>query len=89
MTHIARLARWLQRGGATVVLLACGSDGLLLPEDGQPAALAVVDGNNQSAQVGASLADAIVVLVTDGTGRPVAGARVSFEVTSASGGELA
>jgi hypothetical protein len=71
-----------------VLGIACGSDGLLLPGDGEPAALAVVGGNNQSAQVGALLAEAVVVRVTDGTGRPVAGATVTFGVTSTSGGEL-
>jgi adhesin/invasin len=75
-------------GAVAVFSVGCGSDGLLLPGDGQPAAVAVVDGNNQSAQVGAPLADAVVVRVTDGTGRPVAGATVIFRVTSASGGVL-
>ena len=73
---------------ACVVALACGGDELLLPGDGQPAALAVVGGDNQSAQIGAPLPDAIVVRVTDATGRPVAGTRVNFAVTSGSGGEL-
>ncbi len=73
---------------AAAVVLACGGDDLLLPGDGQPAALAVVAGNHQSAQVGAPLADAVVVGVTDATGRPVAGARVAFRATSAAGGEL-
>ncbi|MGH7517854.1 MAG: hypothetical protein ACREOC_10345 [Gemmatimonadales bacterium] len=73
---------------AALLALACGGDGLLLPGDGQPAALAVVAGNNQNAQVGAPLGDPVVVGVTDATGRPVAGARVGFQVTSAAGGEL-
>ncbi len=75
-------------GAVAVLALACGSDQLLLPGDAQPAALAIVDGNNQSAQVGAPLAEAVVVRVTDATGRPVAGAEVTFRVTSSSGGEL-
>ncbi len=74
---------------AAAFALACGGGDLLLPSDGQPAALAVVGGNNQSAQVGAPLADAVVVGVTDATGRPVAGARVAFRATSATGGNLA
>jgi hypothetical protein len=75
-------------GAVAVLAVACGSDQLLLPGDAQPAALAIVDGNNQSAQAGAPLAEAVVVRVTDATGRPVAGAQVAFRVTSASGGEL-
>ncbi len=75
-------------GAVAVFGLACGSDDLLLPSDGRPAALAVVSGNNQSAQVSAELPDAVVVRVTDATGRPVAGARVTFQVTSPSGGGL-
>ncbi len=81
----------LTSGGAAAaaaVVLACGGDDLLLPGDAQPAALAVVAGNNQSAQVGAPLGEEVVVRVTDGTGRPVAGARVAFRITSASDGEI-
>jgi hypothetical protein len=74
--------------GGALLMLACGSDGLLLPSDSQPAALAVVDGNHQNAQVGAPLPEPVVVKVTDGTGRPVVGARIVFRVTSTSGGEL-
>jgi hypothetical protein len=71
-----------------MLLIACGSDGLVLPSDAEPAALSVVGGNNQTAQVGAPLAAPVVVRVTDGTGRPVAGARVVFRVTAGSGGSV-
>src|SRR5688500_14972636 len=74
--------------GIGVLGLACGGNELLLPDDGRPAALAVVDGDHQSAQVGAPLPQPLVVRVSDATGRPVAGAQVTFAVTSGSGGEL-
>jgi adhesin/invasin len=69
-------------------ILGCGGTDLLLPGDNQPAALAVVQGNHQNAQVGAPLPDPIVVRATDATGRPVAGAQVTFRLTSPAGGEL-
>jgi adhesin/invasin len=71
--------------GASV---ACSGDGLTLPGDREPAALDVVDGNNQSARVGAPLPEPVVVRLTDGSGRPVIGAPVSFRITSGSGGTL-
>ncbi|HET8622011.1 MAG TPA: Ig-like domain-containing protein [Gemmatimonadales bacterium] len=69
-------------------LLACGSDRLLLPADAAPATLTVVAGNNQTAQVGEALAAAIVLRVSDATGRPVSGAHVSFQVASGTGGSI-
>jgi VCBS repeat-containing protein len=69
---------------ATVILGACSSgDGLLLPSEGEPAAIAVVRGDSQSARVREPLAKPVVVEVTDSRDRPVEGATVTFELTSA------
>jgi adhesin/invasin len=73
---------------AVGVSVACSGDSLTLPGDREPAALDVVDGNNQSARVGAPLPEPVVVRLSDGSGRPVVGASVSFQVTSAAGGTL-
>lgn len=64
----------------TCLLLAaaCGGDDLVLPSEGSPAAIAVVQGDGQSGRVGETLADPIVVLVTDTRDRPVVGVAVAF-----------
>ena len=61
-----------------LVVLSCGGDELLLPAEGEPAALAIVDGDAQTGPVGGQLAAPLVVRVTDSRGRPVAGAQVAF-----------
>lgn len=73
--------RWLTMAG--LLLVACGGgDGLLLPSEGQPAAIEVLRGDRQSGRVGEPLADPLVVEVTDTRNRPVEGASVTFELTS-------
>ncbi len=64
---------------------ACGGSDLTLPSEGRPATLAVVAGNDQTANGGQPLPDPIVVLVTDGASRPVAQIRVAFVVTAGGG----
>ena len=63
----------------------CGGDDLVLPDDGQPAAIEVVEGNGQSAGVGALLAAPLVVRVLDAEGRPVPSLAVAFVVVSGNG----
>jgi hypothetical protein len=63
---------------ALALLVACGGGDLLLPAEGEPAALRVVRGDGQSGRVGAALADSVVALVSDGQGRPVAGVPVAL-----------
>jgi PKD repeat protein len=66
-----------------LLLVACNAgDGLLLPSEGQPAAIEVLRGDGQSGRVGEPLADPLVVEVTDTRNRPVEGATVTFELTS-------
>jgi PKD repeat protein len=70
-----------------VLLAACGGgEGIVLPGDGEPAAIAVVDGNEQLGRVGEPLNEPLVVQVTDSRGRPVEGATVAFEFSSAAAG---
>src|SRR5688500_9319747 len=73
---------------ATAAGVACGGSELLLPGDSLPAALAIVQGNHQSARVGESLAEPIAVRVSDAGGRPVAQARVMFAATSGAGARI-
>ncbi len=58
------------------VLPACGSN-LVLPDDNSPAALRVVDGDDQEGTVGSLLAP-LVVQVTDANSQPLEGVRVEF-----------
>jgi hypothetical protein len=73
---------------ALALLAACGGDGLVLPEQGQPAAIAVVRGAGQQGHVGGALPDSVVVRVTDATGRPVAALRIAFKVASGGSGAI-
>lgn len=73
---------------ATALAMACGGGDLLLPGDGQPATVAILQGNNQNTRVGEPLPEPIVVRVNDAAGRPVAQARVVFTATSGSGASI-
>ncbi|HWN19950.1 MAG TPA: hypothetical protein VNO19_13635, partial [Gemmatimonadales bacterium] len=72
---------------ALLLLAACGGgDGVVLPDEGDPAAITVLRGDDQRGRVGEPLNDPLVVQVTDSRGRPVAGATVAFEFSSAGAG---
>jgi VCBS repeat-containing protein len=68
--------------GLSLVLAACGGGDLTLPPDGAAANIEVVTGNGQSARVGSTLPESLVVKVTDTQDRPVADANVVFEFTA-------
>lgn len=68
--------------GLSLALAACGGEGLILPPDGAPAHIEVMSGNGQSGRVGSTLAESLVVNVTDTEDRAVAGANVVFEFTA-------
>ena len=70
---------------AVVLLLACGGGDLVLPSEGEPATLEVVQGNGQSGRVGSALAEPIVARVTDSQDRPVTDAAVAFVLDAAAG----
>ena len=63
--------------------IACGGDNLTLPDEGEPAAIAIDDGNLQNGTVGEALGDSLVVMVTDRFDDPVGGVAVTW---SAEGG---
>ena len=63
---------------AVFALASCGGGDLMLPNEGQPASLAVVRGDRQNGTVGQALPDSFVVRVTDRFGDPVPGAEVTW-----------
>ena len=67
---------------AAAAVLSCGGDDLVLPSEGEPARVAVVEGNGQSGRVGEMLARPVVVEVTDAGGRPVAGSAVELQLAN-------
>lgn len=71
---------------ASCLLAACGGGDLVLPEDGGPASIRVVDGDGQQGSVGAPLSAPVIVEVTDAKGQPVEGVTVEFSLTSAGDG---
>jgi adhesin/invasin len=60
--------------------LSCGGDDLTLPNEGQPAELTEVRGDEQNGTVGQPLADSLVVRVRDRFGTPVADVEVTWAV---------
>ena len=71
---------WLALLAATT---ACGGGSdLLLPGSGEPAAVSLLQGNQQNGRVGEALPQPLVVSVTDASGRAVEGATVLFVLTN-------
>ena len=54
-----------------VAVLACVGDGLILPQEGEPATLVIVGGDDQADTVGSVLPDSLVVRITDRGNRPI------------------
>jgi adhesin/invasin len=63
---------------AIVALAGCGGEGLVLPNEGEPAEVAPVRGNGQNGAVGEPVEDSLVVEVTDRFGNPVTNLEVSW-----------
>jgi hypothetical protein len=59
-------------------LAACAGDSLILPEDREPATLAILAGSGQADTVGRVLRDSLVVRVTDPGDRPIRNLAVHF-----------
>jgi VCBS repeat-containing protein len=59
---------------------ACSGDGVVLPDEAKPAAIAIVSGDTQQAPAGAALDQPLVVKVTDALNRPVEGRAVAFTI---------
>ncbi len=70
-----------------ITLAACGGEDLVLPNEGEPASLAVVRGNKQSGTIGEALGDSLVVQVTDRFNNPVPNALVTWRAEG--GGSVA
>ncbi len=66
-----------------LTLASCGGDDLVLPSEGQAAAIEIMEGNGQSGRVGETLQDSLLVRVTDVADRPVSGATVAIELSGA------
>jgi hypothetical protein len=73
--------------GFPFINAACGGDNLTLPSEGQPAHIAI-QGSGQQGEVGSTLDQQLVALVTDTQDRPVEGATVEFVLTDDLGGGL-
>jgi len=63
-----------------MLLASCGGEELVLPEEGVPSSIVIVDGNGQSATIGTALPEPVIVRVLDVQGRPVQGQQVTFTV---------
>ena len=66
---------------ALVTLVGCAADSLVLPGEGEPAVVSILNGDDQQGVVGQPLADSLSVRVSDGHDRPVMNQVVSFVVT--------
>jgi hypothetical protein len=78
----SQLPRIVVIGVASLVLAACGGDH---KTPSTPASITIVSGNNQTGVAGSALPDALGVLVTDASGRPVAGISVNWTVVAGGG----
>lgn len=88
MTHPSgRIARFqaLALAVSASLLPACGSDGLTLPDQTEPARVEAVSGSNQAGSTGTMLAEPLVVRVTDSEGRPVFERKVAFVLVEGDG----
>lgn len=78
-------SRVISRHSALLVaaaLLGCGGSDLTLPADGAPAAITMVNGDNQVGAAGSPLAAPLEVRVVDGRGDPVPNQSVAFTLDS-------
>jgi Invasin, domain 3/Bacterial Ig-like domain (group 1)/Filamin/ABP280 repeat len=61
-----------------IAATACGGEDLVLPNQGEPASLTLVQGNQQSGTIGEAVSESLVVRVTDRFEDPVANALVTW-----------
>lgn len=87
MTTIRRRLASLIAFALPVLAVACGGEGVVLPNESRPAVITRVSGDSQSAAAGVALAKPIVVRVGDALNRPVEGQTVTFTV-GAGGGQV-
>lgn len=67
---------------------ACSGGDLFLPEEGEPASIEIIQGNEQFGRVGEPLAEPIVAQVSDSRGRPVPDVPVTLELYAEEGAEV-
>ena len=79
------LGRVVRAALAVLALAACGGNDIVLPDEGEPAEIAAVGGNEQSRPAGNLLPDSLTVKVTDVQDRPVFDVPVTFVVTAGGG----
>jgi VCBS repeat-containing protein len=82
-----RLASLIAFALPGLVVLACGGEGVVLPNESRPAVITRVSGDSQLASAGVALEKPIVVRVGDALNRPVEGQLVTFTV-AAGGGQV-
>ena len=70
-----------------VALAGCAADSLVLPSEGDPALVSVVQGAGQQGLAGTALSESLAILITDGQNRPVVNQPVGFVLTG--GGSVA
>ena len=75
-TWLKRLRPGVLLAALAAVTLRCSGDNVEPPT---PSAIAMVDGNGQTAGVGEALSDPLVVVVTDQSGDPVQGVSVAWD----------
>ena len=75
-----RHSLFLTCGFLGALALGCGGGNLVLPGEGDPASVVVLEGGDQTGRVGEALAGPLVVQVLDVTDRPVPGATLVVEV---------
>jgi adhesin/invasin len=84
-----RFIRHLVAPALALSTLRCGSGDLLLPGDGEPSEIQVIQGDDQAGGAGLPLEDSIVVRVVDTDGRAIPGLPVAFLLgEGASGGDV-
>jgi hypothetical protein len=74
----------LLSGIASAALVSCGGSDLVLPSEGEPASISVLQGDGLTGRVGERVAEALLVQVFDGADRPVPGATVVVDLAGAS-----
>jgi hypothetical protein len=74
---------WLLAAGILAASLTCNGNGDITGPE--PAALVIVEGNNQNGAINQPLGEPLVVEVTDAAGQPVSGVTVSWSVASGGG----
>jgi adhesin/invasin len=87
MRLLALPQRHLGELALALLVTGCGSDSLVLPGEGAPAKINIMEGNEQQGRAGSPLADSLRISVTDEENRPVVSRDVAFRIIG--GGDIA